>query len=148
MQHSRMDLQFRWQRSAGNHRHFPAPQASGMSDMAQLTNWGTYKAWLCSGTNIPAAALYPKGLPRRAPLPRLGIKRAVQTGKAPMEASASRSRNIRVALVGVGNCASSFVQGLTYYRDVDGNEPIPGLMNVELGGYRARDIQISAAFDI
>src|SRR5437764_4094579 len=37
MQHSRMDLQFRWERSAGNHCHFPAPQASGMSDMAQLT---------------------------------------------------------------------------------------------------------------
>ena len=65
-----------------------------------------------------------------------------------MEASASRSRSIRVAVVGVGNCASSFVQGLAYYRDADGNEPIPGLMNVELGGYRARDIQISAAFDV
>jgi myo-inositol-1-phosphate synthase len=65
-----------------------------------------------------------------------------------MEASAARSRNIRVAIIGVGNCASSFVQGLSYYRDTDGNEPIPGLMNAELGGYRPRDIQISAAFDI
>lgn len=65
-----------------------------------------------------------------------------------MEASAARPRNIRVAIVGVGNCASSFVQGLTYYRDVDSNEPIAGLMNTEVGGYRARDIQISAAFDI
>jgi len=65
-----------------------------------------------------------------------------------MELSASPSRSIRVALIGVGNCASSFVQGLTYYRDVDGNEPIPGLMNAELGGYHARDIQISAAFDV
>src|SRR3954451_17127525 len=65
-----------------------------------------------------------------------------------MEASASRSRKIRVAIVGVGNCASSFIQGLSYYRDIDSNEPVPGLMNVELGGYRPRDIEIAAAFDI
>jgi myo-inositol-1-phosphate synthase len=65
-----------------------------------------------------------------------------------METPVSRSHSIRVALVGVGNCASSFVQGLSYYRDVDANEPVPGLMNVELGGYRASDIHISAAFDI
>ncbi|NLS06370.1 inositol-3-phosphate synthase [Rhizobium sp. P32RR-XVIII] len=58
------------------------------------------------------------------------------------------SREIRVGLVGVGNCASSLVQGLTYYRDVLGNEPVPGLMHVDLGGYHVRDIKISAAFDI
>src|SRR5690242_15934323 len=57
-------------------------------------------------------------------------------------------RKIRVAIVGVGNCASSFVQGLAYYRDADANEPVPGLMNVELGGYHVSDIEISAAFDI
>lgn len=58
------------------------------------------------------------------------------------------SREIRVGLVGVGNCASSLVQGLTYYRDVQGNEPVPGLMHVDLGGYHVRDVRISAAFDI
>jgi myo-inositol-1-phosphate synthase len=58
------------------------------------------------------------------------------------------SREIRVGLVGVGNCASSLVQGLTYYCDVQGNEPVPGLMHVDLGGYHVRDIKISAAFDI
>ncbi|HEY8611404.1 MAG TPA: inositol-3-phosphate synthase [Roseomonas sp.] len=57
-------------------------------------------------------------------------------------------RTLRVAVVGVGNCASSFVQGLTYYRDAASNEPVPGLMNVELGGYHIRDIEIAAAFDV
>src|SRR3954447_25437100 len=55
---------------------------------------------------------------------------------------------VRVAIAGVGNCASSFVQGLSYYRDTTGNEPIPGLMNADVGGYRVKDIEISAAFDV
>ncbi|TPG53372.1 inositol-3-phosphate synthase [Roseomonas nepalensis] len=55
---------------------------------------------------------------------------------------------LRVAIVGVGNCASSFVQGLTYYREARANEPVPGLMNVDLGGYHVRDIAVSAAFDV
>jgi myo-inositol-1-phosphate synthase len=58
------------------------------------------------------------------------------------------ARKVRVGIVGVGNCASSFVQGLSYYRDAKGNEPIPGLMNVELGGYHVGDVEISAAFDV
>jgi myo-inositol-1-phosphate synthase len=58
------------------------------------------------------------------------------------------SRKVRVGIVGVGNCASSFVQGLAYYRDASGNEPVPGLMNVELGGYHVGDVEISAAFDV
>jgi myo-inositol-1-phosphate synthase len=58
------------------------------------------------------------------------------------------SRKVRVGIVGVGNCASSFVQGLSYYRDAESNEPIPGLMNVELGGYHISDVEISAAFDV
>jgi myo-inositol-1-phosphate synthase len=56
------------------------------------------------------------------------------------------SRRVRVGLVGIGNCASSFVQGLAYYRDAQ--DPVPGLIRPELGGYRISDIDISAAFDI
>ncbi|TXR46812.1 inositol-3-phosphate synthase [Phyllobacterium endophyticum] len=59
-----------------------------------------------------------------------------------------RSKSIRVGLVGAGNCASSLVQGLTYYRNVQDNEPVPGLMHIDLGGYHVRDIEISAAFDV
>src|SRR5947209_3460128 len=55
---------------------------------------------------------------------------------------------VRVAIVGVGNCASSFVQGVRYYRDADPAESVPGLMHVDLGGYHVRDIEFSAAFDI
>lgn len=58
------------------------------------------------------------------------------------------ARKLRVGIVGIGNCASSLVQGLSYYRDADGNEPIPGLMHASLGGYHVSDIEISAAFDV
>ena len=59
------------------------------------------------------------------------------------------SRNkLRVGIVGVGNCASSFVQGLTHYADAADDEPPPGLMNVEVGGYHVNDIELAAAFDI
>jgi myo-inositol-1-phosphate synthase len=57
-------------------------------------------------------------------------------------------RRVRVGIVGVGNCASSLVQGLTYYRNAKSNEPVPGLMNADLGGYHVRDIEISSAFDV
>jgi myo-inositol-1-phosphate synthase len=59
-----------------------------------------------------------------------------------------RDETVRVAIVGVGNCASSFVQGVSYYRDADPTEQVPGLMHVDLGGYHIRDIEFTAAFDI
>jgi myo-inositol-1-phosphate synthase len=55
---------------------------------------------------------------------------------------------VRVAIVGVGNCANSFIQGVTYYEDADPAEQVPGLMHVDLGGYHVRDIEFVAAFDI
>src|ERR1700734_473309 len=55
---------------------------------------------------------------------------------------------VRVAIIGVGNCASAFVQGVNYYKDADPNELVPGLMHVDLGGYHVRDIEFTAAFDI
>ena len=55
---------------------------------------------------------------------------------------------VRVAIIGVGNCASSLVQGVHYYRDADPAETVPGLMHVDLGGYHVRDIEFTAAFDI
>ena len=55
---------------------------------------------------------------------------------------------VRVALVGVGNCASSLIQGVQYYRDAPDDSFVPGLMHVNLGGYHIRDIEFSAAFDI
>ena len=55
---------------------------------------------------------------------------------------------VRVAIIGVGNCASSFVQGVHYYKDAKPGGSVPGLMHVDLGGYHVRDIEFSAAFDI
>src|ERR671935_639240 len=55
---------------------------------------------------------------------------------------------VRVAVVGVGNCASSFIQGVEYYKDADPREFVPGLMHVDLGGYHVHDVKFSAAFDI
>src|SRR5437016_2642435 len=61
----------------------------------------------------------------------------------------SRSRRkVRVAVLGVGNCASSLVQGVQYYRDAKPGSEIPGIMHAELGGYHSRAIEFSAAFDI
>src|SRR4051812_21046500 len=59
----------------------------------------------------------------------------------------SRSK-LRVGIVGLGNCASSFVQGLSHYETARSNEPPPGLMNVELGGYHIGDIEVASAFDV
>ncbi len=57
-------------------------------------------------------------------------------------------KKVRVGIVGLGNCASSLVQGLSYYSEATANEPPPGLMNVDLGGYHVSDIEISSAFDV
>jgi myo-inositol-1-phosphate synthase len=56
--------------------------------------------------------------------------------------------SVRLAIVGVGNCASSLVQGLEYYKDADTEATVPGLMHVDLGGYHVRDVEIVAAFDV
>jgi myo-inositol-1-phosphate synthase len=81
---------------------------------------------------------------------RLGLK-----GKDAM-ASTNGRRNgrarsgdkVRVAIVGVGNCANSLLQGIHYYKDASPDDFVPGLMHVELGGYHIRDIEIVAAFDV
>lgn len=57
-------------------------------------------------------------------------------------------RKVKVAIIGVGNCASSLVQGVEFYKNAPPDEFVPGLMHVSLGGYHVRDIEFSAAFDI
>lgn len=57
-------------------------------------------------------------------------------------------RKVRVAIIGVGNCASSLVQGVAFYRDIPGDAVVPGLMHPVLGGYHVGDIEFSAAFDV
>src|ERR1044072_9154954 len=59
-----------------------------------------------------------------------------------------KNKKIRVAIVGVGNCASSLVQGIYYYRNVKEGDFVPGVMHVNFGGYHIRDIEVVAAFDV
>ena len=56
--------------------------------------------------------------------------------------------SVRVAIVGVGNCASSLVQGVEYYKNADPNDRVPGLMHVKFGDYHVSDVQFVAAFDV
>jgi myo-inositol-1-phosphate synthase len=70
------------------------------------------------------------------------------TNGSPDGAARHQSDKVRVAIIGVGNCASSFVQGVHYYRNADPSQSVPGLMHVDLGGYHVHDIEFSAAFDI
>ncbi len=65
-----------------------------------------------------------------------------QNGKA------QHDDRVRVALIGVGNCANSLLQGVEYYKDAPDDEFVPGLMHVNLGGYHVRDVEFTAAFDV
>ncbi|MFN2555901.1 MAG: inositol-3-phosphate synthase [Nitriliruptorales bacterium] len=74
---------------------------------------------------------------------------AVLAGTGLPEAAVShRTGEVRVALVGVGNCASALVQGVDYYRSAPADTSVPGLMHVELGGYHVGDLRFVAAFDV
>ena len=76
-------------------------------------------------------------------------KNASSNGSAGNGARPTRKEGkIRVAIVGVGNCASSLVQGRYYYENAAESDFVPGLMHVNLGGYHVRDIEFVAAFDI
>jgi myo-inositol-1-phosphate synthase len=82
-------------------------------------------------------------------------ERLASKGEEPM-ASTNGSTNgraaagdkVRVAIVGVGNCANSLLQGVHFYRDASPDDFVPGLMHVDLGGYHVRDIEFVAAFDV
>ena len=60
----------------------------------------------------------------------------------------AEKKKVRVAIIGVGNCASSLVQGVQFYKNAKDTDRIPGLMHVNLGGYHIRDIEFTAAFDV
>lgn len=73
------------------------------------------------------------------------VPRATEEVKVP---KAKSHTPVNVAIIGVGNCASSLVQGIHFYRDAPEDETVPGLMHVNLGGYHVRDVKFVAAFDI
>jgi myo-inositol-1-phosphate synthase len=72
-------------------------------------------------------------------------------GKDTMASTNGKARDdgkVRVALIGVGNCANSLLQGVEYYKDAPADQFVPGLMHVDLGGYHVRDVEFTAAFDV
>jgi myo-inositol-1-phosphate synthase len=73
---------------------------------------------------------------------------ATTTRKTSRKARGSRQSKVRVAIIGIGNCASSLVQGVYYYRGSRPGDRIPGIMHVDLGGYHIRDVEFVAAFDV
>jgi myo-inositol-1-phosphate synthase len=73
---------------------------------------------------------------------------AVAEGPATNGEARYQRDKVRVAIIGVGNCANSFVQGVHHYRDANPDAPVPGLMHTELGDYHVRDIEFTCAFDI
>ena len=74
------------------------------------------------------------------------------TERKPCPSRTARSRaskdKVRVAIIGVGNCANSLIQGVEYYKDASPEDAVPGLMHVDLGGYHISDIEFTAAFDV
>jgi myo-inositol-1-phosphate synthase len=77
-----------------------------------------------------------------------GNGKSATNGKPSSDGKRSSDGKIRVAIVGVGNCASSLVQGRYYYEHAKPGDVVPGLMHVDLGGYHVRDIEFVAAFDV
>src|SRR5256885_8108137 len=77
-----------------------------------------------------------------------GARAGSNGGAASNGAPRHQAERVRVAIIGVGNCASAFVQGVQHYRDANPAERVPGLMHVDLGGYHVRDVEFTAAFDI
>ena len=83
---------------------------------------------------------------------RLGGPTLPRQRKEPMASTNGKAKRaddtVRVAIIGVGNCANSLLQGVEYYKDADTEQFVPGLMHVDLGGYHVRDIEFTAAFDV
>jgi myo-inositol-1-phosphate synthase len=72
---------------------------------------------------------------------------AQQNGR-PEDGKARLDDRVRVAIIGVGNCANALLQGVEYYKDAPDDQFVPGLMHVDLGGYHVRDVDFTAAFDV
>jgi myo-inositol-1-phosphate synthase len=78
----------------------------------------------------------------------LGVRSRKETMANTNGSTRNDDGKVRVAIIGVGNCASALVQGVEYYKDAAADEFVPGLMHVDLGGYHVRDIEFTAAFDV
>jgi myo-inositol-1-phosphate synthase len=82
------------------------------------------------------------------PLTTTRRKEPMATTNGSKNGKARSTDKVRVAIIGVGNCANSLVQGIEFYKDAASDEFVPGLMHVDLGGYHIRDVEFTAAFDV
>ena len=100
-----------------------------------------------SGANandvVVAALKHGLGLPHH-----LGTERTLMAESNGSRNGARQKEKVRVAIIGVGNCANSLLQGVEYYKNAKTDEFVPGLMHVDLGGYHISDIEFTAAFDV
>ena len=92
-----------------------------------------------STNQLIVEALSERLLPRKEPMAQ---QNGSQNGRA------RSNGKVRVAIIGVGNCANSLLQGVEYYKDAPADQFVPGLMHVDLGGYHVSDIEFTAAFDV
>jgi myo-inositol-1-phosphate synthase len=81
-------------------------------------------------------------------IPRTSTRKDTMAETNGSKSSARSKDKVRVAIIGVGNCANSLLQGVEYYKDAKPNTFVPGLMHVDLGGYHISDIEFTAAFDV
>jgi myo-inositol-1-phosphate synthase len=82
-------------------------------------------------------------------IPRVSNRKDIMAETNGSKNGGARSKDkVRVALIGVGNCANSLLQGVEYYKDAKAEDSVPGLMHVDLGGYHISDIEFTAAFDV
>ena len=101
---------------------------------------------LAESLGIPAS---PSTEPRRpARSPRRRRTQDMKQSDGTANGKPRGGDKVRAALIGVGNCANSLLQGVEYYQDADPEQFVPGLMNVDLGGYHVSDIEFTAAFDV
>src|SRR3979490_1120072 len=91
-------------------------------------------AWIISGTNTIII--------------RSRQRTYLLTSRTDMHTPHLPPRKVRIGIVGIGNCDNALVEGLSYYREAKWNEPVPGLMNVNGGGYHVREIEVAAAFAV
>jgi myo-inositol-1-phosphate synthase len=88
------------------------------------------------------------GVPTQGRESRSNRKEPMATSRASTNGSPRANGKVRVAIIGVGNCANSLLQGVHYYKDASSADSVPGLMHVDLGGYHISDIEFVAAFDV
>jgi predicted HicB family RNase H-like nuclease len=77
-----------------------------------------------------------------------GRKETMASTNGSSNGSSRQQEKVRVAIIGVGNCANSLLQGVEYYKEAPAETFVPGLMHVDLGGYHISDIEFTAAFDV